>query len=96
MSGTRGAPQAPIEARLEETILALLARRRPQATICPSEVARALGGDRWRDLMEPARGAARRLVGAGQVEITQGGQVVDPLTVTGPIRIRRRGDGADG
>jgi hypothetical protein len=43
----------------------------------------------WRDLMEPARQAARRLVAAGDVEITQGGHVVDPSTAKGPIRIRR-------
>ena len=39
--------------------------------------------------MEPAREAARRLVAAGQVEVTQGGKVVDPSGVKGPIRIRR-------
>lgn len=43
----------------------------------------------WRELMEPARRAARRLVAAGEVEITQGGRVVDPSTAKGPIRIRR-------
>ena len=43
----------------------------------------------WQDLMEPARQAARRLVAAGDVEITQGGHVVDPSTAKGPIRIRR-------
>jgi hypothetical protein len=39
--------------------------------------------------MEPAREAARRLVAEGQVQITQGGSVVDPATAKGPIRIRR-------
>jgi hypothetical protein len=46
--------------------------------------------DSWRELMEPARRAARRLVDRGEVEITQGGHVVDPSTAKGPIRIRRR------
>lgn len=69
----------------------LLARRDASATICPSEVARALGGEEWRGLMEPVRAAARRLVAVGEVEITQRGEVVaDPGDVTGPIRIRRR------
>ncbi len=72
-------------------MLALLAQRDPGATICPSEVARALGGDTWRDLMEPARAAARHLMAAGSVEITQGGKVAGPYA-TGPIRIRRIGD----
>ncbi len=74
--------------RLEQSILSLLDDRAGGATICPSEVARALGGEDWRDLMEPARAAARRLTAAGRVEITQGGKVVDPSTARGPIRIR--------
>ncbi len=45
--------------------------------------------DDWRPLMERARVAARRLVAAGEVEITQKGQVVDPSTAKGPIRVRR-------
>jgi hypothetical protein len=48
-----------------------------------------VGDDGWRELMEPARAAARRLVAAGEVVITQGGAVVDPSTARGPIRIRR-------
>ncbi len=78
--------------RLERAILELLARRDPAATICPSDAARAVyegDGDGWRALMEPARRAARRLVTAGEVEITQRGQPVDPADARGPIRIRR-------
>ena len=80
-----------VDRRLEETILDLLARRARTSTICPSDAARAVGDeDSWRDLMEPARRAARRLVDRGEVDITQGGHVVDPSTAKGPIRIRRR------
>jgi hypothetical protein len=76
--------------RLERAITDLLAARREGATICPSDAARAVGTeDGWRDLMEPARQAAARLVAAGKVEITQGGEVVDLATARGPIRIRR-------
>lgn len=76
--------------RLEESILRLLQGRKGGATICPSEAARDVGSeDTWRELMEPARRAARRLVAAGEVEITQGGKVVDPSTAKGAIRIRR-------
>ena len=74
---------------LEQTILDLLDARASSATICPSEAARAVGGEAWRDLMEPAREAARRLVARDEVEITQGGHVVDPSRAKGPIRIRR-------
>lgn len=79
-----------VDRQLEQTILDLLAKRAADATICPSDAARAVGTeDGWRDLMEPARRAARRLVDSGDVEITQRGRVVDPATAKGPIRIRR-------
>jgi hypothetical protein len=74
---------------LEALLLALLARRGGNASLCPSEVARTLGEDGWRERMEPVRRAARRLVVEGRVEITQGGRVVDPSQVRGAIRIRR-------
>jgi hypothetical protein len=81
--------QGGLGRQLEAKILELLASRAPTSTICPSDAARAVGGDTWRDLMEPAREAARRLVAEGQVQITRGGSVVDPATAKGPIRIRR-------
>jgi len=84
----KGGPGADGEA-LERAILELLAARSPGDTICPSEAARVVNPDRWRELMEPARQAARRLVHAGRVVITQKGRVVDPGSFRGPIRIRR-------
>ncbi|WP_395690949.1 DUF3253 domain-containing protein [Nocardioides sp.] len=80
-----------VDGRLERAILALLAARRPGATICPSDAARAVAPDGWRPLMDAARAAAGRLVAAGLVEVTQGGQVVDLATARGPVRIRRVG-----
>jgi hypothetical protein len=74
---------------LEATIMSLLDARAATSTICPSDAAKAVGGDDWRPLMEDARRAARRLVAADRVEITQGGSVVDPSTARGPIRIRK-------
>lgn len=79
------------DSALEQAIRDRLAGRAPTATICPSEVARELGGESWRELMEPTRQAARRLVAAGEVEITQQGRVVDPSTAKGPIRIGAAG-----
>ena len=75
---------------LEDAITGLLSARARDATICPSEAARAVGGDEWRGLMDDARAAARRLVVAGRVEIVQRGRVVDPSTAKGPIRVRAR------
>jgi hypothetical protein len=85
----------PIDAALESAIVMLLNDRARGATICPSEAAQLVanqqGGtdDSWRDLMEPTRAAARRLVASGDVEIVQRGRVVDPSTAKGAIRIRR-------
>jgi hypothetical protein len=79
-----------VDRRLEQAIGALLDDRRPHATICPSEAARAVDSDAWRDLMPAARAAAGRLADAGAVEVTQGGEVVDVATARGPVRIRRR------
>ena len=79
-----------VDSRLEQTILDLLEQRRPGATICPSDAARAVDPDGWRPLMDAARAAAQRLVDAGVVDVTQGGEVVDLATARGPVRIRRR------
>jgi hypothetical protein len=89
----RGGKVGPADEALEAAILRLLAERGAGKTICPSEAARALGGeDRavWEPLMEAARAAARRLVAAGKIAITQGGVVVDGSTAKGPIRLRLR------
>ena len=73
---------------LEAKILELLADRGRGKTICPSEAARVLKPEEWQPLMERTRQAARRLVAQGKLEITQKGQVVDPSTAKGPIRLR--------
>jgi hypothetical protein len=74
---------------LEDAIGELLDRRAPGATICPSEAARRVDPGGWRDLMPHARRVAGRLVADGRVEMTQGGEVVDPSTARGPVRLRR-------
>ncbi|MFG0326146.1 MAG: DUF3253 domain-containing protein [Phycisphaerales bacterium JB037] len=89
--GCRSRGVTGADERLEAAILRLLAERARGATICPSQAARAVDDTNWRDLMEPARMAARRLVVRGLVDITQGGRVIDPDTARGPIRIRARG-----
>ena len=74
---------------LRTAILELARARGPAKTICPSDAARAVGGDGWRDLMDDARETARDLARRGEVEITQRGDVLDPdAPWRGPIRIR--------
>lgn len=69
--------------------LSLLERRAPSATICPSEVARAIASD-WRAAMPDVHAAIDDLVRDGLVQMSWKGQ---PLaTRTGPYRISRRSD----
>jgi len=73
----------------ERAILDLLAQRDPGKTICPSEAARALGGDDgFRPLMPLVREAAGALVAAGRIDVTQRGRPVDLATARGAIRLR--------
>ena len=84
--GKRGESRGEFEA----LILSMLEQRATGASLCPSEVARAHAPEDWKGMLETVRRAARRLVARGEVEILQQGQVVDPSTARGPIRIRRR------
>ncbi|MET0704029.1 MAG: DUF3253 domain-containing protein [Mycobacterium sp.] len=82
----------PMPQRLEASIRALAEHRGSGSSTCPSDAARAVGGENWRDLMPDARELARGLAKAGEVEITQGGNVLDPDGEwRGPIRIRTTG-----
>lgn len=74
--------------QLRRTIRDLLSARAATSSICPSDAARAACPTNWRPLMDPVRRVAAELVEAGEVEVTQGGEVVDPGTARGPIRIR--------
>ncbi len=78
--------------KARNSTLALLAQRAPGATICPSEVARAISpGPAWREAMPAVHAAVDRLRAEGLVQISWKGQ---PLTIRdGPYRIRRRADG---
>lgn len=80
------APAGAMEARIESTIRALL-RHRETSTICPSDVARVVGGERWRDRMDDVRRVAGTLAEADRVVITQRGEPVDLASVKGPVRI---------
>lgn len=77
-----------------DTIIAkideLLGQRAPEATICPSDVARALRPDGdWRALMDPVREVGAAQARAGRLEVRQKGQVVDAAQARGPIRYGR-------
>ena len=76
-------------ARIEEALMALVQKRGPDASACPSDVARALSPDHWRALMPQVREAASRLAQQGKIEIAQGGKAVSSMGPwAGPIRLR--------
>lgn len=87
--GCRRGKLAPGSERYAEAVVVLLSKRGPSASICPSEVARALSANEWRPLMDAVRAAGARLAKRGIVSITQGDREVDLAHVTGPIRFRR-------
>lgn len=96
-NGSAGRPDPDIEpcppardARGET--LALLARRAPGATVCPSEVARALAAatpvaTEWREAMPAVHAAIDRLVDEGLVMLSWKGRPL--VTRAGPYRIGR-------
>ena len=69
-------------------ILSLLASRAPDATICPSEVARAIA-PAWRSAMPSVHAAIDGLVRDGLVRLSWKGRRLE--TRAGPYRIGRSG-----
>jgi hypothetical protein len=81
--------------RIEETILALVEERGPGKTICPSEAARAIAGDKpdeWSRLMGPVRQVAVRMMKQGRIVIRRKGKTVDPDDFRGVYRIAGPGE----
>lgn len=79
-----------ITLRLEQAILALAAQRGPDKTLCPSDVARDIGGphpDGWGPLMQPIRRIAVSLAKQGRLIITRRGRAVDPDDFRGVYRL---------
>ena len=81
------------DARIRDTILALIAARAEGATICPSDAARALapGDERaWRALMPQVRRVADELKARGLIRVTaRGVDIASAQEAHGPIRLRR-------
>lgn len=73
--------------RIAAATRALLDARAPR-TACPSDVARIVGGERWRTLMPAVRDVAEELAAAGTLVVTQRGEPVQ-APWRGPVRLRR-------
>ena len=72
-----------------EATLALLAARAEDATVCPSEVARAMAGPagEWREGMLEVHAAVDLMVSKGLIGLSWKGQTL--ATRAGPYRINR-------
>jgi len=77
------------------TMIELLARRGPFATLCPSEVARTLVQDKpgggisdWRDVMPIVHAATDQLLLEGMIDLSW--KRAGLTSRMGPYRIRRR------
>ena len=79
------------EEEIVESILRLVTERGKGKTVCPSEVARHLGGphpDGWSPLMQPVRRMAVRLTKEGRIAILRKGKPVpDPDDFRGIYRL---------
>jgi hypothetical protein len=96
--GERGRPwwepvdDAAVRERAAAAIRALL-RHRAGRTICPSDVARVIGGDRWRTATATVREVAAELAEAGEVVASQRGEPVSLRSARGPVRLALVGAG---
>ena len=75
-----------------EATLALLAARAEGATVCPSEVARAVAAPtgEWREAMPEVHAAVDQMVSEGLIGLSWKGQTL--ATRAGPYRINRSVD----
>jgi hypothetical protein len=79
---------AATNTRIDAAIRTLLRGRSPGRSICPSDVARIVGGTAWRTLMPVVRDRAVRMMGRGQLEILRKGRVVTNDPTKGVLRYR--------
>ncbi len=92
--GERGHPwwlpptPAATKRRIEAACRALLRSRQPGRSICPSDIARIVGGDTWRALLPAVRERAVQMSECGELEILRGGRVVKRNPTAGVLRYR--------
>lgn len=92
--GERGHPWweertgSDFDERIAATIRTLT-RKRGDSSICPSDVARTLGGESWRSHMDDVRRIAYALAARAEIVVTQKGEPVRIDRARGPVRIVR-------
>jgi len=73
---------------ISTTILSVATQRGPEKSTCPSEIARKLFPDDWRNHMKNVVDVTIDLHHQGKVMITQKGIAIDVNHIKGPIRIK--------
>ncbi|MEV7610250.1 DUF3253 domain-containing protein [Microbacterium sp. NPDC089320] len=92
--GERGAPWWEdrsgdvFDERIAAATRALI-RKRGESSICPSDVARTVGGESWRSTMPEVRRVAGLLADRGEIVVTQKGAEVTIGDARGPVRMIR-------
>lgn len=92
--GERGAPWwedrtgDDFDERIAAAMRALI-RKRGESSICPSDVARTVGGDSWRSTMSDVRRIAAALAERDEIVVTQKGEKVSIDDARGPVRMVR-------
>lgn len=76
-----------VDQQISEQILAMVTARGAGKTICPSEVARTVRPDDWRQLMKKVRQSAIRLADGGAISIYRKGKPIPTDQVRGVIRL---------
>lgn len=79
----------PTPEAIRETLLQLAGERGPNKTFCPSEAARRLDADQWRDLMPEVHRQAHNLIKEGRLSASQKGQALHTWPPSGPYRLQK-------
>lgn len=79
---------AATDRRIDAALQALLRSRQPGRTICPSDVARIVGGRAWRTLLPVVRTRAVAMTARGELEILRRGEIVTDDPTRGVLRYR--------
>ena len=77
-----------LSAGISTAILSVAAQRGAEKSTCPSEIARMLFPDDWRNHMKDVVDIAVDLHHLNKVAITQKGMSIDVDHIKGPIRIK--------
>jgi hypothetical protein len=83
--------RAAMNRRIEAAVRALLHSRQPDRSICPSDVARIVGGATWRTVLPVVRDRAVRMMERGEVQILRRGRNVTTNPTAGVLRYRLKG-----